>query len=220
MAARAPWAAFLIGGLLALGAGLYFGLQLTTPKTPVIAGLVLPQARALPDFHLEDQDGKAFGKASMAGRWTVLAYGYTHCPDICPTTLASLAAAAREIARRDPAAYRDFRFAFLSVDPGRDSAERLKTYVPFFHPDFIGLRPATGGDEDLVKALGIIALVNPPTDPAKPDVYPVDHGIAMYLIDNQARLRAILRPDGAGAASGAYDPQRLASDILALHGQG
>lgn len=205
--------------LLILAAG--FALSLRVHRgAPEVAGLYLPEARPLPAFALQDHRGQAFGPAELQGRWTVLAYGYTHCPDICPTTLASLAKAARALAAEDPAAYAATRFAFLSVDPARDTAARLGEYVPFFHPDFLGLRVDGPAGEPLLRALGIVAIVNAPADPAKPDQYAVDHGVAMYLLDPQGRLRAILRPEGANAATGAYAPEILVRDIRAVEAHG
>ncbi|MBI2381755.1 MAG: SCO family protein [Gammaproteobacteria bacterium] len=211
--------AMLMLGTLALGAG--FGLRQylnEAGRAPVIAGIYLPEARPMPTMALKDADGAVFGNAQLQGHWTVLAYGYTHCPDICPTTLASLAKAARRVRELDARAAEDFAYAFLTVDPARDTAARLKDYVPFFHPEFRALRSESGAPESLYKALGIVAILNPPDDPAKPGQYTVDHGVAMYAFDPQGRLRAILRPENA--AQGAYDPERLAADLLAVRERG
>lgn len=218
---RSSLLALLVVATLALGGGLGLSQYLMrSGAAPLISGLYLPEARPLPDFRLSDTRGRDFGPERLLGRWSVLAYGYTHCPDICPTTLASLAKAARLLAEREPEAYAQSQFLFLSVDPARDTAARLAEYVPYFHPDILALRSAPGAPpEALYRALGLVAIVNPPGDPAKPEQYTVDHGVALYVFDPRGRLRALLRPEGAGAASGAYAPERLVEDLLAIQAQ-
>lgn len=210
--------AVICAGVLALGAGIATNVLLTrVGPAPTVSGLVFPEPRALPEFTLQDQRGLRFGLAQLRGHWSVFAYGYTHCPDICPTTLASLAKAARRIKEREPDAAKLLQYVFLTVDPERDTPARLAEYLPFFHPDFIGVRAAAPAEaQSLEQALGMVAIINKPEDPDKPEQYSVDHGVAMYLVDPDGRLRALLRPEGAGAMSGSYDTDRLTGDILAV----
>ena len=91
---------------------------------------------AAPDFTLTDQAGHAFSLAGQRGHVTVLYFGYTHCPDICPTSLAAIASALRQIG---PTADKDIRVAFITDDPKRDTPRLLRDYVTLFDPHFLGL---------------------------------------------------------------------------------
>ena len=93
--------------------------------------------RALGDFSLVDHNAEPFTQTALIGHWTLVFFGFTHCPDICPTTMAELAELKAQLADTEA---RDARVAMVSVDPARDTPERLAEYVPYFHPDFWALR--------------------------------------------------------------------------------
>ena len=98
---------------------------------------VLPRPRALAEFELETHDGQAFTEASLQGQWNLLFFGFTNCPDICPTSMAVMGQAARTL---EQAGEGTFRGILVSVDPERDLPEKLAAYATAFHPDFIGVR--------------------------------------------------------------------------------
>jgi protein SCO1/2 len=98
---------------------------------------------AAPDFTLTDQTGNAFSMSGQRGHVTVLYFGYTHCPDICPTTLAEIASVVRGLG---PEADRQVRVAFITDDPERDTSVTLRRYVKLFDPYFLGL---DGSSDDL-----------------------------------------------------------------------
>src|SRR5210317_596495 len=111
------------------------------------------QARALPEFELIDHERGKLTRAQLQGKWNLLFFGYTHCPDICPISLQTLADMVRAI--DDPDVARSLRVYFVSVDPERDKPELLADYVTYFNPDFTG---ATGAIEQLTpltRSLGI-----------------------------------------------------------------
>ena len=109
------------------------------------------QARALPAFELVDHDNRAFRRDDLDGHWSLLFFGYTHCPDICPITLQTLADA---VARIDDADVRDaLRVYFVSVDPERDTPAQLAGYVTYFNADFTGLTAPLGQLQTLTRAL-------------------------------------------------------------------
>jgi protein SCO1/2 len=142
-----------------------------------------PHTDYAPDFTLTDQDGRPFTLSAQRGHPVVLFFGYTHCPDTCPTTLAHLARALRS-----PRAPQDARVAFVSVDPDRDSPTVLKRYVALFDPRFYGL---TGS----AKALDLVETAYHTWHerlPAKHGGdYEVAHGAAIYFIDRRGTLRGI-----------------------------
>ena len=193
---------------LALAAGVaagYLMLGRHPVAPPATAALLLHTPKALPDFALVDGDGKPFSNARLAGHWTFLYFGYTHCPDACPTTLAALAQCMHELgADVHP------QVVFVSVDPKRDDAKLLKDYAAYFDPAFLG---ATGSEDQLqalTQPLGV-AYSYGPAD--KSGNYSVDHSVAVFLIDPAGRETAVFSPP--------LEPKRTAADyqaILAYHG--
>lgn len=178
-----------------LAAGLLAGLAFwkggaPTPPPPEIEASLLPEPRALTSFQLVDQHGKRVDADSLRGHWSVMFIGYTHCPDVCPTTLQTLAATARRMAA-SPDGVDHTRFVFVSVDPKRDNVAHLKDYLAYFNPNFIG---ATGEREQidaLVRQLGAIYIFEGDTNG---DSYIVNHSATLYVIDPQGRLYARLQP--------------------------
>lgn len=179
--------------VLAIAAGLVssylvFQHHAEAPR-PQTEALLLHDAKALPDFNLQDSDGQPFTKSSLLGHWSLLYFGYTHCPDACPTTLAGLGQVMQELAHTPklprPTVY------FISVDPRRDSLKLLKTYAAYFDPTFIG---ATG-DEDALHALTVPLGVD--YTYGKPDTkgdYVVDHSSFVVLVDREGRQVAMFAP--------------------------
>lgn len=170
--------------LCLLGAGGFWLIQpwavLGSAQLAQAGIILLPQARALPDAALGTADGQPFGADFFKGRWTLVLFGYTFCPDICPTTLSEL----RRIRAALPAEVRDrLGVTMVSVDPQRDSPERMQQYVTYFDPTFIGM---TGEMEEIQKASAAMGLPFIPGDTSKQN-YTVDHSGHLGLIDPQGR---------------------------------
>src|ERR1700677_2042573 len=121
--------------LLAVGAALLWRHSMA--PADLLTGSYMAPARALPDFSLIDQEGRAFGPERLKGRWSLVFFGYTNCPDFCPATLATLAAVEKRL-RSDQATVRP-QVIFVSVDAKRDTPAQLAKYVPYFDPEFIGV---------------------------------------------------------------------------------
>jgi protein SCO1/2 len=156
-----------------------------TPTGPEQA-LVLSQPRPLPDFSLQDHRGEAFGPGRLAGQWTFLFFGFTHCPDICPTTLQTLAAARSALGDLPADARPDV--VMVSVDPERDTPEQLAAYVPYFDADFLGV---TGTDDALGPLTGALGVAYGRTPTAGGEGYTVDHTAAIFLVNPDGRLAAV-----------------------------
>lgn len=189
---------------LAAAVGFWFGGR--TPTRPAIpqtqAAVLYPAPRALPDFALVRSDGTPLSPADWKGRWTVVFFGFTHCPDICPTTLATF----RQVWKQLDAATRErVRFAFISVDPQRDTPDLLGQYVHYFDPDFVA---ATGDDEQLARLTRALGLVYARGEPDADGNYSVDHSASAVLIDPEGRQVGLFRPP--------FEPERIASDLRAL----
>jgi len=162
---------------------------------------VLRDPPALTAFRLTDQDGKPFDLARLRGKWSLLFFGYTHCPDVCPTTLATMKQLF-ELLGRSPDTLRDLQFVFVSVDPKRDPPARLKAYVDSFNEAFIG---ATGEADEiagLAKQLGAYYEV---LDSGGKSDYPVNHSAAIFVIDERARYVGLMSPP--------LDPKAMASRL-------
>ncbi|HDP90423.1 MAG TPA: SCO family protein [Thioalkalivibrio sp.] len=160
------------------------------------------EAYRVPEFTLSDHRGEDFDESTFEDRWSFVFFGYTYCPDICPTTLATISSTLKAI---DPGAH-PVQGVFVSVDPERDSPERMADYVTYFHPDIIGI---TGADAEIARLtgpLGILAVKTP--DPNDPDNYLVDHSASILLIDPRGRLSAVF-----GAP---HDPLAMARDLATL----
>lgn len=155
--------------------------------------------RPAPDLALRGSDGQDLTLQRFRGKLVLMSFGFTHCAAVCPTTLATLAEARRALG---PAAA-DVQVLFITVDPERDDAARLKAYVSAFDPGFVG---GTGTPEALAavrKAYGISARKVP-----MGGSYAVDHTSSIFLIDRQGRLRAMM-PFGHGAKDFVHDARLL-----------
>lgn len=178
--------------LLALGVGVAAGWvkdRLGAPQPPRLeaATALLDQAKPLPAFSLIDEHGRPFDNARLDGRWSFVFFGYTHCPDICPTTLSTLDAALKAAGERGDAA--STQVVFVSVDPKRDKPETLKSYVKFFNPEFTGVTGSEQALTRLTRALGIIHTTLPNANGSGD--YLVDHSASVLLIGPQGRLVAL-----------------------------
>jgi protein SCO1/2 len=188
MNAQAKWFSIaLVCAMAAAGAAaaLWWRHQ---PATPQLAtGSQLVPRRALPDFSLIDQQGRSFGAANLRGHWSIMFFGYTNCPDFCPTTLATLAALAKRL-RAEPGAVLP-QVVFVSVDAKRDTPAQLARYVPYFDPSFIGVTAADQPSiEAVARKLGVLVVITPMKD----GTYTVDHSGSLFVLDPDGRVAAIL----------------------------
>jgi protein SCO1/2 len=152
------------------------------------------------DFALVDQQGKPRHLSDFKGRAVVMFFGYTHCPDVCPTTLLELKQVMQQLG---PEASR-VQVLFVTLDPERDSPEVLGKYVPSFDPGFIGL----SGKPDEVAAVAKDFKVFAEKVPGKtPGSYTIDHTAGIYVFDPQGRLRLFARPG---------KPEDLRADLQTL----
>jgi protein SCO1 len=153
------------------------------------------------ELRLRDPSGAERTLGDFRGKVVVVSFGYTHCPDVCPMTLANLASARRKLGDDG----KDVQVLFVTVDPQRDTPEVLAQYVPAFDPTFIGL---TGSPDDVSrtsKSFHVYANARP----AKPgEPYMVDHSAQMFAFDRQGRVRLVFAPDLA--------PDAIASDLRIL----
>lgn len=163
----------------------------------------------LPEFALARHDGGVLRRADLEGRWTLLFFGFTHCPAICPTALATLAEALRLLERGTGAPLP--QVVFVSVDPKRDTPALLAEYVTAFNPEFVG---ATGSDDALFPLVRVLGVAYERHESGGAH-YNVDHTASAYLIGPDAALAAVIPPE-ADAASVA----RIVSERCAIQRAG
>ncbi len=187
---------------VAISFGLWLGLR--PPAAPdYVAFSQYPQVRSLSPFTLDGADGQTVDAKRLAGKYQLVFFGFTHCPDVCPTALAVM----REIARGLASAKLNDRvgFLFVSVDPERDDLKTLGEYAKYFSPN---IRAATADHERLgalTREMGVL-YVRAQTN--APD-YSVDHSAAVFVLDAQGRLIGRFSPP-LDAAKMLADLQRIA----------
>lgn len=148
--------------------------------------LLLPRARAIPEITLTDLQGKPYGTHEMQGHWSLLFFGFTFCPDVCPTTLSDM----RRLFGTLSAEEREqLKLVFVTADPARDTPERLATYLHYFDEGFEGLTGEMDSLQALSKAAGLPFL---PPD-TREDGYSVTHSANIALIGPDGTLRGIIR---------------------------
>lgn len=183
---------FILVALIALVIGLTVYRVLDSepqadPTRMLDAGVILlPQSRTVPALSLTNQDGEAVQVDELKGKWTLLFFGYTFCPDICPATLAEL----RQLRNELPETLRErMQPVLVSVDPHRDTPEQLKQYLGFFGAGFIGL---TGPLEDIQTLANGVGIPFIPGDTSREN-YTVDHSGNLVLIGPDGRQRGFIR---------------------------
>jgi protein SCO1/2 len=153
------------------------------------------------DFALTDQDGKPRTLADFRGKAVLMFFGYTHCPDVCPTTLSEMAAVMKQLG---PDAER-VQVLFVTLDPERDTPAVLKEYVPAFDPRFIGL---SGSPEAIAKVAKEFRVFYQKVPGKEAGSYTLDHTAGSFVFDPQGRVRLFVR-HGQGPEPVAHDLKML-----------
>ena len=189
-AGRVPVFLLVVLAAIAAGLGLWLGLRSHAPPQPppMQSAQVYPQPRPLPAFSLTQSDGMPLTAADWQGRYTLLFFGYTRCPDICPTTLATLHRALQALRAKGLGG--QVQVEFISVDPQRDTLPRLAAYVHAFDPQFVGAIGPDAQLQPLTRALGIVYARTPDGHGGER----VDHSDAVVLVDPRGRELAVFLP--------------------------
>ena len=194
----------IISAVIALCAGVWFGFD-SRPVTPVaqINGTILPGNKAITGFNLLKADQVAFTSEDLKNKWSLMFFGYTHCPDVCPTTLTTLKQVHAVFEKQ---AVLPPRMIFVSIDPERDTPEILAKYVSYFNDEFIGVTGELKELDKLAKDLGIyFKKAAGSSGDINQDDYLMDHTTSFVLIAPGASLAAVLRSNS--------EPVKLAEDI-------
>ena len=175
-----------------------------SPAKPAFKAVDITGADYGRELALSDADGKARTLADFKGKVTLVFFGYTQCPDVCPTTLAELAAVKRELG----ADGERVQGVFVSVDPERDTPEILKAYMASFDPGFVALRGTAQQTQAAAREFKVFFAKVPGKSEGS---YTVDHTAGTYVFDTQGRLRLFMRY-GAGAEALRHDVKLLLAE--------
>lgn len=183
-------------GIVALAVGLFLGAKNSQPSPSEreqlqpqmkVATLLPTDLKTIPDVSFTDQHGDEFTKSDFNGKWQLLFFGYTHCPDVCPMTM-SITDKVSELANKseddDP-----LQIIFISVDPDRDTPDHLKKYVSYFNPEIVGLSSSDATLKALTQSLGVVYQRVENED--NPENYLMDHSANLLLVDPMGHIAAL-----------------------------
>ena len=182
------------------------GKPAETRWPPTQAVRLFDPPRELPAFSLRQSDGTPLVPGELKGHWTLVFLGFTHCPDICPTTLATMAKAQKQWASI-PESTRP-RVLFVSVDPERDTPDRIGEYAHAFHRDTLAATADVPALENFARSLSMVFAKVPPDEGEPANEYSVDHSAAMAVLDPKGRMSGLIRPP--------FDAKAIAADMAAL----
>ena len=199
---------FVTIAVLALGGGATaVFMQLQGPHQLPLYATVMPTPLPLPEFQLQDQSGKQFDRQSLRGGWSLVFFGFTHCPDICPATLQQLAIARGKVMAAGNGQENSFpQIILISVDPERDSVEIMREYVGHFAADIKGV---TGDIEELKKLTAVLGIFFEKSTDNGED-YNVAHSAVVLLINPDAEFHALF--------SAPHDVENFVHDVPLLAG--
>ncbi len=177
---------YVIVAVIALGFGAFIFNKATQVEAPENA-LFYQQARALAPFELTSHRDEVFTNEQLKGHWSWVFFGYTSCPDVCPTTLQEINFVYDEL----KAVASNTQVLLVSVDPLRDSTEKLSLYIQYFNKEFIALR---GGHDVLFPFARNVGLMYAIVDEVEKEGYLVDHSASLVLINPEGKIAAIFKP--------------------------
>lgn len=203
--------AYVLIAALAAGLGLFaanrFFAGPVAPASPQLQAVRLFEpARTLPDFRLRQSDGTQLVPGELKGHWTLVFLGFTHCPDVCPTTLAQLSQAQKQWEAL-PESTRP-RVLFVSVDPERDTPDAIGEYTQAFHRDTLAATANVPALEAFAQSLSLVFVKKAAPEGRPASEYTMDHSAVMAVLDPQGRMSGIVSPP--------LEPRKIADDFLLL----
>lgn len=197
---------FILIAIVAIGSGLLVqNFKQPPAKLPEFKKIILlPTQKALGKVNFIDHKGQEFGLSQFQGQWSIVFFGFTNCPDVCPTTMQTLKQVKQDVSKAG-VWDNNYQVVMVSVDPERDTTERLSNYVPFFDPQFIGIRASVEHTSAFAKNLGILFFKSKEFDNGG---YDVDHGAAIILINPQGQY--------AGVTTAPHIQADISADLIKL----
>lgn len=201
--------AILVGALSAVGGISLWKVMQGPPQSLNAALMVLPEPRVIANFALTDGKNQPFSLANLRGQWTLMFFGFTNCPDVCPSALYDLNLVMEKLAEQPVDKKPNIQAVFVSVDPERDTPEKLAQYVSYFNPGFIGVTGEPEQMQPLTMQLGIAYKIEEHEPGA--ERYDVYHSVSFLLIDPEGRLH--------GVFPAPHDADKMAADLVAAIGR-
>ena len=196
MTKRFSWLLVALGALCAAVAGFWLARELDSSAPQLASGTWLGIPRTVTDFQLTDSDGHPFTVQNLQGKPSLVFFGFTHCPDVCPTTLVKLA----QVKKTAPLT--GMQVLFITVDPQRDTPQAVGKYAHSFDPSFVGLTGDQAAIDKVTKAFAVAAIrVDLPGGD-----YTMDHSAQVFLVNPQAQIVGVFSPP--------FDTRRLAQDLV------
>jgi protein SCO1/2 len=195
MTTRRTWWILGVAAVCAALGGFWLARELDSSGPELASGTWLPQPKPIADFNLTDNLGRPFSAHDLQGKPSLVFFGFTHCPDVCPTTLVKLAQIKKVVA------IPGLQVLFVSVDPERDTPTVLGLYVHAFDPDFIGL---TGDSQAIDRIAAEFGVAVNKVDLPGGD-YTMDHSAVVFLLNDHGQIAGIFTPP--------FDIQRFAEDL-------
>jgi len=189
-------------GIAAALIGVLFFQKLNQLPQPEHA-LYYQQPREVKAFELMDHKGQSFSKEQLKGKWSLVFFGYTSCPDVCPTTLQNLGFIYDDL----KTAANNSQVLLVSVDPQRDTQDKLSQYIAYFNPEFIALRAGHDVLFPFARNMGLMYAIN-----GEGDDYLVDHSASLVLINPDGLITAIFKPEQEVGKVPSIDSDKLVSD--------
>jgi len=175
--------------------------------------LYYQQPREIDPFTLTDQQGKLFTQANLIDKWSLVFFGYTSCPDVCPTTMQTLNFMYKNLKK---VSNNKVQILLVSVDPQRDSQEKLAQYIHYFNDEFTALRADHGVLYPFARNLGLMYAIVDNSNEQGSESYLVDHSASIVLINPQGKIAAIFKPDIAVGQIPSIDSNKLLSDFTKI----
>ena len=185
--------------------------KMITKLPPLDIALHYQKPREVKPFELTDHRGESFRKAQLKDKWSLVFFGYTSCPDICPTTLQNLNFMYDDLS----AVAQNSQVLLVSVDPQRDSQEKLAQYIAYFNSAFIALRAGHEVLFPFARNMGLMYAIS-----GEGDDYLVDHSASLVLINPEGKIAAIFKPEQVAGKVPSIDSDKLLSDykkIVAMY---
>lgn len=200
---------YAIIAVIALATGAVIYVKMNVMPQPEYA-LFYQQSREIKPFEMTDHQGQVFNNQTLVGKWSWVFFGYTSCPDICPTTLQELNFSYTEMQAISP----QVQVLLITVDPARDTQEKLAQYINYFHKDFIALRAPHDVLFPFARNLGLMyAITDPQSGEGETANYLVDHSASIVLINPAGNIAAIFKPQHELGQLPTIDREKLLSDF-------
>jgi len=178
--------------------------QLAALQQNLLTSLALPtDFKTVQEFELIDVDGQPITQRVFEDAWSLVFFGFTHCPDVCPITLQIMKDVVEKLEAQEQVPP---QIVFVSIDPARDTAESMKKYIEYFNEEFVGITGDVNKVHALSSSLGIVASFT--ANESNPDNYGVDHTASLLLIDPQRRVRAKVTPP--------HEAEKIIADYLTM----